>query len=492
MSRTKAKHGTGPKGRRAPARPPAVQTREDSYQQHKARVAARMRALSEAGREIGPLPRVADAARKRRCARSLALYCQTYLPGKFYLPFSAAHRRVIKKIEQTVFEGGQSAIAMPRGDGKTSLCEAAILWAISYGYRKFGMIIGAELNKAVESLEAIKMALETNDRLAADFPEICFPIRALGRVHQRAPGQLFKGAPTFIDWTQTQIVLPSIPRSKAAGAIIRVVSITGAIRGAKFARPDGAEVRPDLVLVDDPQTRESAKSPTQCDDREAVLKADIGRLGAPGVRIGILAAVTVILPDDLSSRLLDPEKNPAWHGERTRMMLSLPADSTRWEEYARLRKVDQQANDRGYARSNAYYRKHRAAMDAGAEAAWPERYDEGEASAIQHAMNIKIDFGDASFFAECQNEPRTAELAGSPKVGANLIVRKLHGLERGVPPAWAQWITAHIDVGHHVLWYLVAGWGEDFSGAVIDYGTWPGQPARQIDKSKLGATLDRA
>ncbi len=39
----------------------------------------------------------------------------------------------------------------------------------------------------------------------------------------------------------------------------------------KFKRPDGRTVRPSLVVLDDPQTDESARSLSQCANRESIL-----------------------------------------------------------------------------------------------------------------------------------------------------------------------------------------------------------------------------
>ena len=44
----------------------------------------------------------------------------------------------------------------------------------------------------------------------------------------------------------------------------------------------------------------------------------------------------------------------------------------------------------GLADATEFYRQHREAMDAGAVVAWPERYNHDELSAIQHAMNLKL------------------------------------------------------------------------------------------------------
>ena len=156
----------------------------------------------------------------------------------------------IAKIEQAVLEGGLFAMAMPRGSGKTTLCETACLWALLYGHREFVTLIGADEEHAEDMLESIKSELENNDLLEEDFSEVCGPIRALDGIHQRAAGQLYQGARTHIGWTAKEIILPTIDASCASGAVVRVAGITGRIRGMKAKRPDGKAVRPSLVLLD--------------------------------------------------------------------------------------------------------------------------------------------------------------------------------------------------------------------------------------------------
>jgi hypothetical protein len=97
-----------------------------------------------------------------------------------------------------------------------------------------------------------------------DFPEVVFPIQRLDGIANRCNGQLYKGQRTHIGWTAREVILPTIPGSVASGAIIRVAGITGRIRGMKYKRADGQAVRPSLVVLDDPQTDESARSLSQC------------------------------------------------------------------------------------------------------------------------------------------------------------------------------------------------------------------------------------
>ncbi len=95
------------------------------YEAHKERAAQRVRELSLAGRDIGELPAAANAERKEKAERDFRFFCEQYFPQTFHLPWSPDHLKVIAKIEQVVLEGGLFAMAMPRGSGKTSLCETA-------------------------------------------------------------------------------------------------------------------------------------------------------------------------------------------------------------------------------------------------------------------------------------------------------------------------------------------------------------------------------
>ena len=180
------------------------------------------------------------------------------------------------------------------------------------------------------------------------------------------------------------------------------------IRGQNYARADGQVVRPQLVMVDDPQTTESAWSPSQSQRREAILAGDVLGMAGPGKKIAGLMACTVIRPDDMADRLLDREKHPEWQGERTKMVYAFPSDEKLWARYAEMR-ADSLRNDGDGSEATEFYRANREAMDAGAIVAWPQRYNEDELSAIQHAMNLRLR-DEAAFFAEYQNEPIVEEI----------------------------------------------------------------------------------
>lgn len=388
--------------------------------------------LSQSGRDIGEIPAVVNPERKEQARLSFRFFCETYFPQTFHLKWSADHLKVIAKIEKAVVEGGLFALAMPRGSGKTTLAECACIWSILFGHRDFVALIGASEAHAEEMLDAIKSELENNDLLLEDFPEAVYPVQCLEGIANRCAGQLHQGQRTFIAWTAKEIVLPTIAGSKASAAMVKVAGLTGRVRGMKYKRPDGKSVRPSLVVLDDPQTDESARSPSQCAQRESILAGAILGLAGPGRKISGILPCTVIQPGDMADRILDRNLHPQWQGERTRMVYSFPTNEKLWQQYAQIRN-ESLRNDLGIADATEFYRLHRAEMDAGSKAAWPERFNPDELSAIQHAMNLKLD-DERSFMAEYQNEPLVELGLGADLLTAEQICQRFNRLERGHAP----------------------------------------------------------
>jgi hypothetical protein len=337
----------------------------DPYETIKGRARARNIALSLAGRDIGELPSVVNAARKEKAASDFRFFCEQYFPLTFHLPWSPDHLKVIARIEQAVMRGGLFAMAMPRGSGKSTICECACIWAVLNGHREFVCLIGSDEGHAMDMLDSIKMELDGNDLLLEDFPEVVYPIQALDGIANRCNGQLYQGNRTHIGWTAREIVLPTIPTSKGSGAIIKVAGITGRIRGMKYKRADGKTVRPTLVVLDDPQTDESARSLTQCATRESVLAGAVLGLGGPGQKISGIMPCTVIRPSDMADNILNRDRHPEWNGERTKMVYSFPTDEKLWARYAEIR-AESLRQGNGGDEATEFYRQHREAMDNGA------------------------------------------------------------------------------------------------------------------------------
>lgn len=454
-------------------------------------MARRQRASSAVGRDIAAsMPKVKNSARKRKARRSLRRFLDTYLGNTFTLPWSSDHLKVIKCIEQAVLRGGLFAMAMPRGSGKTSIIEGACLWVILYGHRHFVCPIGASEAAAHEILASIKTELEVNELLYEDFPRAIHPIRELEGIANRCKGQLYKGKRTQITWTLSEIVMPTMTKSAAAGIIIRVAGLTGRIRGMKFKRPDGQTVRPDLFIADDPQTDDSARSASQCVTREKLLAGAVLGLAGPTTKISGIMPCTVIRPGDLADTILDRQKHPEWRGTRTKMMYSFPTDDALWLKYADIRADSLRAHD-DIRLATAFYKAHRKAMDAGAMVAWKERFNHDELSAIQHAMNLKFQ-DEAAFQAEYQNDPLPEIEEGTQEMlSADEIAAKTNGLPQGRIPIGADHLTAFIDVQGGLLYWLVAAWESNFTGTIIAYGSYPDQHRRYFTVRDAQHTLHK-
>ena len=444
-----------------------------SYEDRRNAERDRQAEQSLAGRDIGPLPEVVNPDRKAACERNFQLFCESYFPETYALAWSPDHLKVIEKIETAVLRGGLFALALPRGSGKTTITESAALWSMLYGHREFVVLIGATESAALELLDSLKTELEVNERLAEDFPEVCYPVAQLEGIANRCAGQLYKGERTRITWTSNEIVLPTVEGSRASGIIVRVVGITGRIRGMKFKRSDGRNVRPSLVVIDDPQTSESAGSLEQTRKRVRVLAGDILGLAGPGQKISGIMPCTIIRPGDMADIILNRNTHPDWNGEKTRMVYRFPTNMKLWEEYAEIR-AEALRTEGNFQKATEFYLANREAMDAGAEVSWEARFNHDEVSALQHAMNLKFQ-DEAAFQSEYQNDPLPDDTADDSLLSVDEICAKINGLARRRVPLKCDRLTMFVDVQKALLFYVVIAWAEDFTGAVIDYGSWPDQ-----------------
>ena len=458
-----------------------------SYEDKKNAVRNRNIALALAGRDIGELPEVENPELKERCRTDFRLFCESYFPETFTLAWSEDHLKVIDRIETAVLRGGLFALAMPRGSGKSTLTECAALWSMLYGHREFVVLVGATEAAALEMLESIKTELDINEHLNADFPEVCFPISALDGIANRCAGQLYKGERTRITWTSNEIVLPTIAGSPASGIIVRVAGITGRIRGMKYKRSDGRNVRPSLVIIDDPQTSESAGSLEQTRKRVRVLAGDILGLAGPGQKISGIMPCTIIRPGDMADTILNRQTHPDWNGERTKMLYEMPKNMKLWEQYADIR-AEALRTDGNFQAATDFYIAHRDEMDEGAVVEWEARFNDDEVSALQHAMNLKFQ-DEAAFMSEYQNDPLPEDMGDEVMLSVDEIASKVNGLPEGRVPLACDRVTAFVDIQKTLLFYAVTAWSENFTGAVLEYGAWPEQHNRIFTLAAANPTI---
>ena len=434
-----------------------------------------------------------DAKTQRHTARlerSLATWIKYFGQDSFFWPFSENHKKYIKNIERCINEGGQVANAMPRGEGKTTIARWAVLYALLTGGRKSVVFVAATDGLATDSIDFVKRQLEENDLLHLHYPHVTSYIRASEGKALKAKymlradlesARLYYSAdivtlPTVTTYGQETASGERITKDRAQGypsngATMRFVGIMGAVRGRTKTGDNAAVIRPDLVILDDVQTRESAESPTQTATHERIINGGVLGLAWPDVQIAAIMPCTIIKKGDLSHRYLDRKLYPQWRGLTTAMVVKWPeAQETLWREYADHWRYDQD-NDTNTA--TAFYRKNRRAMDKGAVVGWKHRKRRGELSALQTAQNLLLDRGD-QFWAEYQNDPVAIELAILP-ISVELITSRVDtGRPPGIVPPETQTIVAFTDINRsYALTTTIMGFKQHQIGQVLWYGTHP-------------------
>ena len=381
----------------------------------------------------------------------------------------------------------------------SKLTEASICWATLNNYRNFVLVVGATGSAGIQRLQNIKKQLQLNKLLRRDYPEVCYPIYKLGGNARKAEGQHVDGLKTAINWGNELIAFPTIQYPQGwehgdlSGTVIGCAGLTGNLRGWSITTQDLEDRRPDMVVADDPQTRESSSSPSQCATRRAIVEGDLAYLGgAGGKRTSVIIPCTVIKKGDLADQLLDRDQVPIFNGIRTKMLESMPDNDDAVQAYIEHVKACQR-NQEPYSVRNEYYIEHRDEIEAGAVASWPERYDEDqeEISAIQHAIHLMARSMEA-FYAEGQNEPYVDPIAQMYRVSPDEIAGRMSHLDHGDCPDWGEFVLTYIDVQMDVLPYVTGCASSNFRGQVIDWGAYPGQNRNYWDLARLSKTLTEA
>ena len=465
-----------------------------------ARLVDASRKLARIVKHVDPEPKVKAA--RARLEKSMTKWIKHHGGEAFDQPFSPDHKKVIAKIEKAINKGGLFALAMPRGHGKTTILKWAALYVMLTGRRKYVVIIAATAEMAQAFIEFMRQQIQESDSLHKHYPHVATYARATDGKAIKAKFQLrADGKTSGIQWSKTTLVMPEVLNSKrkpyiSNGAIVEGHGLTGAIRGKWKDTKTGKTLRPDFVILDDPQTRESAESQTQCAMRERIITGDVLGLAGPRKKIAAVMPCTITIPGDLAARFLDHNEHPEWQGETTQLVKTWPDEQDGlWVEYGQLYR-DAVSEGRGIAEPTAFYKANRAAMDEGAEVSWKERVRDGEISALQTAENLLIETGD-QFWAEYQNDPK-AIIAAQYDITPQLVCLHTTKLARLKLPKDTTVFVGHCDINrtNGGLHYCLAGFDQAMTGHTPAYGhfpdrgdLWPKNASKQVMQQKIYAGL---
>ncbi|MDR2188918.1 MAG: phage terminase large subunit [Azonexus sp.] len=308
--------------------------------------------------EAFPIDPAASRARRERAVVDYRFFCQTYFPH--YVPtghFSLFHDFIFQRLPELI-DGETDAREVhqaPRGEAKSTYeTQLGSLWCIcranylaelvptaSPKARKWliGIIMNT-LEQSIEMLEAIKAELDSNPRLAADFP------KAVGR------GRI---------WQAATIVT-------ANGIKVRVGGSGKKMRGMRHGPH-----RPGLIFLDDLENDDNVRQKEQRDACENfVIKAVVG-LAGPAGGMDIFWVGTSLHYDAAINRV---SRKPGWRRKVFKSIATWPDRMDLWAQwegiYTSAAASDEDgAQEKAEAAALAFYRMNRAAMEAGAVVSWP-------------------------------------------------------------------------------------------------------------------------
>jgi hypothetical protein len=439
------------------------------------------------------IPPCRDPKRRDACLADPERFMRTYFAERYRLAFGKDHLFIIRSIVDVATRGGKQAVAAPRGRGKSEIAKGMLVYLVAAQLSRFILAMAATTPLAERLFQDFKRKIANNDLLLEDFPEICWPVRCLEGAPQRAGRQHINGKPTKIVWAGKYISLAHCPDSPYGGVKMAYSGLDAAFRGLNI---DGD--RPNLILVDDPETKESAGSVMQIEDRETMLNQDIAGLVGQDSTMGIMITSTVQNCYCLSARLTDTKVLPAYNGRRFGLIESWPKNLEMWDEYLSTRRANQQAGDPYGLGAVNYYLTNREAMDEGVvmisdhyNEVTTEDGTETVHSAIQQSYNKIADTNLSAFKTEYQNDPDPEEEPETVGLTAGKVASRLSGFLQGEIPSDTDHITVGLDIGKYYSHWVKCAWHGNAIGHVVDYGVMetPGMATATDSKAVMAALL---
>lgn len=418
------------------------------------------------------IPPCVNPARRAANLQDPERFLLTYFPERYELAFGKHHRFMIQSIVDRARNGGRQAIAAPRGCGKSELVKGLLAYLTLAELIRFPLAVAATSSLAKRLFRDFRTKIATNQLLYDDFPEICHPVRCLEGAPQRAARQHIDGVLTRIVWTSGDYIrFADVPDSPYGGVKMAYFGLDAAFRGVNI---DGD--RPDFVLIDDPETQESANSDDQIASREETLDKDIAGLAGQTSGLAIVTLTTVQNAKCLSFKLTDRKIKPSHNGVRFGMVRQWPTRMELWEEYIATRRANQEAGDEHARGATQLYRDNRADMDAGVEMLVdyfvPVEIggEQMVLSAIQQAFNKIADTSLSAYKSEYQNDPDPDEQPDTVGLTAGKVASRISGLLQGEKATDTQFVTVGLDIGKYYSHWVRIAWHGNAIGNVIDYG----------------------
>lgn len=294
---------------------------------------------------------------------------RNYFPHYGTAEPSELHKYLYQRLPEILLSnsGQRDVIAAPRGEAKsTKISMSFVLWCVVTERIWYPVIFMDVFEQAAEMLEAIKAELDTNPRIAGDFPDVA----GQGRV-----------------WRNDVIVTRNNRKIEAFGS-------TKKARGRRHGPH-----RPDFAVIDDIENDENVATPEQRDKKQKFITRSVLSLGPPDDSMHAVLVGTILAYDSVLSRFL---RNPMWNRAVFRAIMKWPDRMDLWEQFEELL-LNGDTPQRGEAAAMAFYTERKAEMDKGAVVSWPALRP------LYKLMIKRAREGHDAFDSEQQNNPSAGE-----------------------------------------------------------------------------------
>lgn len=223
------------------------------------------------------------AERLRRAAEDPSYFNVTYLPHYFSGPPADWHAAWAKHLDDFAIPNPKAGapgtcILCPRGGSKTTVISfAGLLRQAVYDRVKFMVVVSNISALSDEVVEGIADELESNPRLRTDFGDL---LKSRAKTKFGANVELKNGVR------------------------IQGLSMGGSFRGLKHG-----PFRPQLAVVDDPETTESVRNPTLREQTRQKLTNELRKAMQPGACIFVVQ--NMLHADCLSGRIVSDVRQAA-------------------------------------------------------------------------------------------------------------------------------------------------------------------------------------
>lgn len=294
------------------------------------------------------------------------------------------HRKLSRILDSVsnVNRTARIAWAASRGHAKSAyLSNAFPVHEIAYRKRRMILIISETNAGSKKFIKWVAGQLKYNTKLRADFGELLYEKKTMNEKDSEE---------AFLT---------------TSGAKMEATSLGMQIRGFR----NGSQ-RPDLILLDDLESRDSNNTPELRQKAKDWLNQDLMPAYDP-TQTAIIFMGTLVHHDSLLNYVLkerkdfvknsfpaiikQPERSDLW-AEFERIYKEYePSD----EEIAAMEEMDDETAAPNVKAALAFFESHREEMEKGAEVLWPSRFP------IQFLVLEKMNYGNKAFNTEFQNNP---------------------------------------------------------------------------------------